>query len=644
MKFTRKMRTKLLVMFALFMLVFCGLSGRLLYIEYTSGDKYQKIVLAQQSYDSVTIPYQRGDIVDTNGTVLATSLAVYNVILDCYVMTSKADYITPTIDALTECFPDLERSKLEDYAENSKDSRYIVLEKQVSYDEIQPLVEMMEAVDEKGKLVNPNINGIWFEKEYQRKYPLETLASSMVGFVSKAGDSGTTGLEYYYNDTLTGTNGREYGYLSSDSTLAKTVIDAENGKTLMLSIDANIQSVVEAKIQEFNEAYRDNYRSGAGSENTAVIVMNPNNGEILAMADYPGFDLNDPWNLDAVYGEGTTEKLSDEDASALLNALWQNYCVTKTYEPGSVQKPLTVACGIETGTLTTNMTFECDGYETISGSTIHCVSRSGHGTETLKKALMDSCNDALMQMSYKIGVHNFSVYQSIFGFGQKTGIDLPGEASASTLIYTEDNMTKVDLATNVFGQNYNCTMVQMASAFSSLINGGTYYQPHVVRKIMDSDGNTVTKAEPVIVRQTVSQSTSDLLRSYLYSVVSEGTGSTAKVDGYSMGGKTGTAETIDETTHLRSDEDYLVSFIGFAPYENPQLVIYCIIDRPNVKDQPHSAYAQNVVREILEEILPYMNIYPDEEELTGANADLDITGEYAPGPDTNGSDEEPQGE
>ena len=234
---------------------------------------------------------------------------------------------------------------------------------------------------------------------------------------------------------------------------------------------------------------------------------------------------------------------------------------------------------------------------------------------------MDSCNDALMQMARDyIGVQDFTKYQSIFGFGQKTGIDLPGEAYTASLIYSEENMTTIDLATNSFGQNYNCTMIQVATAFSSLINGGNYYQPYLVSKVVGADGGTVSVTEPTVLKQTVSEGTSDLIRSYLYNTVTNGTAGAAKVDGYSMGGKTGTAEKLP-----RNQGNYLVSYIGFAPYENPEIVIYVIVDEPNSEDQPHSYFAQNIAREIMEEIYPYMNIYPDE-ELTGANADLDITG------------------
>lgn len=635
-KLNRKMKKKLLLLFGIITCAFVGLVFRLMYIEYTSGDTYTKKVLSLQSYDSVKLPFQRGNIVDKNGTILATSVAVYNVILDCSVMTSKDEYVEPTINALTQCFSDLDRNKLEDYAQNSKDNKYIVLKEKLSYDDIQPFVEMQDAVDDSGNKVNPNIKGVWFETEYQRKYPLSTLASATVGFVSD-GNVGTVGLEKYYDSTLNGVDGREYGYLNSDNAIEKTVIPAENGKNLYCSIDANVQTIVENKIKEFADTYKNNARTGDGAEEIAVVMMNPNTGEIIAMADYPTFDLNDPRNLSS-YDQ--TDDMSDDGKMDMLNKLWQNYCVTATYEPGSVQKPFTVAAGLETGTLTTDMTFFCDGYEMFGNEKVRCVNRDGHGLETIEGALMDSCNDALMQMSYNIGAENFLDYQAVFGFGQKTGIDLPGEANTASLMYTLDNIKPVDLATNSFGQNYNCTMIQMVSAFSSLINGGNYYKPHVVTKITDDSGNTVENIEPTLLKKTVSQNTSDTLRNYLYNVVTNGTAKAAKVDGYSMGGKTGTAQMYDDETHLRKKGAYLVSFMGFVPYDDPQLVIYTVINQPNVGDEAHSSYAQNITREILKEVLPYMNVYPDEEQ-TGINADFDITGNNPPiGNQTTGEPEQ----
>ena len=621
LKFPKRMQKKLIVMFSVIAVLLTGLIGRLMYIEYTSGDKYEKIVLSQQEYDSQTIPYQRGDIVDSKGTVLATSIAVYNVILDCSVMTSKEEYIEPTIQALASCFEDLDSSTLYGYAKDQKDSRYIVLKKKASYEEIQPFVEMQEAADEKGKKLNPNIKGVWFEKEYQREYPYGALASSIVGFTA-SGNVGVNGLEQYYNETLNGVDGREYGYLNTDNNFEKTIKAAKNGNTVVSTIDSHIQSVVEQKIADFNEAYTGNFREGEpGASHVGVLIMNPNNGDVLAMANYPNYDLSNPRDLSAYYTQEEIDAMDEDTQMDALNKIWQNFCTTYTYEPGSTAKPFTVAAGLETGKVSTGDSFYCDGYEHVGGHDIHCVNRSGHGMETLEQTLMNSCNDAMMQISYRLGSDIFTKYQQIFGFGQRTGIDLPGEARTDSLIYTADNMGPVDLATNAFGQNFNTTMIQLATAYCSLVNGGSLYQPHVVKRITDEAGNTISEVSPTLLRETVSKSTSDALKQYMYSTVTGGTAVTAKVDGYSMGGKTGTAQKAG-----RDGVNYLVSFIGFAPVENPQLVIYCVVDEPNVAEQFHSTYAQNIVREILEEVLPYMNIYRDE-ETAGLHEGWGIKGE-----------------
>ena len=247
LKFLKRMQKKLIVMFGCIALLLIGLIGRLMYIEHTSGDKYEKIVLSQQEYDSQTIPYQRGDIVDSKGTVLATSIAVYNVVLDCYVMTGKEDYIAPTIAALTQCFPDITSEELYGYATEKKDSRYIVLKKKVSYDEIQPFVEMQEATDEKGKQLNPDIKGVWFEKEYERQYPYGALASSVVGFTT-SGNLGINGIEQHYNDVLNGVDGREYGYLNTDNNFEKTIKAARNGR--LLNLTRRILEITEREMPE----------------------------------------------------------------------------------------------------------------------------------------------------------------------------------------------------------------------------------------------------------------------------------------------------------------------------------------------------------------------------------------------------------
>ena len=624
------MQKKLVVLFVIIALLLLGLIVRLMYIEHTSGKKYEKKVLSQQKYDSTVIPYQRGNITDCKGTILATSVDVYNVILDCKVLNSDSADIDPTIDALITCFPQLNETDLRNLITDKPKSQYNVLAKKLSYEEIRAFEDMQAAekeasdkksgdAEKKGK-----INGVWFEKEYQREYPYGSLASAVVGFTT-SGNLGMNGVENSYNSVLNGTNGREYGYLNSDSNFEKTVIDAQNGNDVTLTIDANIQKIVEDKIAAFEEEYRDAAREGAGSKHVGVIVMNPQNAEVLAMANYPNYDSSNPRDLSAYYTQEEIDAMDDDAELDALNQLWSNFCITYTYEPGSTVKPFTVACGLDTGTLDPNRTFICDGYETISGHDIHCVNTNGHGLETVEDALKNSCNDALMQMSYDIGPENFSKYQQIFGFGTKTNIDLPGEARTDSLIYTEDQLSTINLATNSFGQNFNVTMIRVASAFCSIINGGNYYQPHVVKKITDENGNVIQEDNGTLLKKTVSSSTSELLKQYLYATVSDGTGKYAKVPGYSMGGKTGTAQKLP-----RGQGNYLVSFIGFAPVDNPQLLVYVVVDEPNAEEEFHSTFAQEIAKGIFEETLPYLNIYPDEdivvtEETDPAEAPADGT-------------------
>lgn len=629
-KFNKKMQKKLVVLFVIIALLLLGLIVRLMYIEHTSGKKYEKKVLSQQKYDSTVIPYQRGNITDCKGTILATSVDVYNVILDCKVLNSDSADIDPTIDALITCFPQLNETDLRNLITDKPKSQYNVLAKKLSYEEIQAFEDMQaaekEASDKKSSDAEKKgkINGVWFEKEYQREYPYGSLASAVVGFTT-SGNLGMNGVENSYNSVLNGTNGREYGYLNSDSNFEKTVIDAQNGNDVTLTIDANIQKIVEDKIAAFEEEYRDAAREGAGSKHVGVIVMNPQNAEVLAMANYPNYDSSNPRDLSAYYTQEEIDAMDDDAELDALNQLWSNFCITYTYEPGSTVKPFTVACGLDTGTLDPNRTFICDGYETISGHDIHCVNTNGHGLETVEDALKNSCNDALMQMSYDIGPENFSKYQQIFGFGTKTNIDLPGETRTDSLIYTEDQLSTINLATNSFGQNFNVTMIQVASAFCSIINGGNYYQPHVVKKITDENGNVIQEDNGTLLKKTVSSSTSELLKQYLYATVSDGTGKYAKVPGYSMGGKTGTAQKLP-----RGQGNYLVSFIGFAPVDNPQLLVYVVVDEPNAEEEFHSTFAQEIAKGIFEETLPYLNIYPDEdivvtEETDPAEAPADGT-------------------
>ena len=596
----------LLISFLIICALFVGLIGRLMFIEYSSGERYEKIVLSQQEYDSTTIPFQRGNIVDSKGTVLATSVDVYNVILDCKVLNANdATVIASTVEAVAECFPEIGREAVEEELEDNPDSQYSVLAKKVSYEEMSKFTDLQEERREDDDPDN-NITGVWFEKEYKRVYPYGSMAAATLGFTT-SGNVGVVGLENQYNSVLNGVNGRSYGYLNNDSDLERTVIEAQNGNTLVTTLDANIQSIVEQEILNFNQQYTN--ENGLGSKNTAVLVMDPDTGGILAMAQYPGFDLNNPWDLSAYYTPEELTAMSEQDQLNILNQLWKNYAVTNTYEPGSTAKPFTVAGGLESGALKGDETFVCDGGEQIAGYNVRCVNRNGHGLETIQDALVNSCNDALMQMSYRIGPVTFSQFQSLFGFGQRTWIDLPGETSTASLIYDEKALeSTINLATNSFGQNFNVTMVQMASAFCSLVNGGKLYQPHLVERITDDAGNTVQEIEPVLRKQTISKEVSDQMKQYLRAVVTDGSASAAGVDGYDVGGKTGTAQKFDTETGQRAKGKYLVSFIGYAPQEHPEVLVYVIVDEPNVEDQAHSSYALGIAHNILQQILPYMNI------------------------------------
>lgn len=598
-KLLRRMHNKLYIVFGVLCILFVALIFRLMYIEYTSGEKYEKIVLSQQEYDSTIIPYKRGDIVDSKGTVLATSVDVYNVILDSKVLHANEEKISSTIAYLTQCFPEITADQVNQEITDNPDREYTVLAKHVSYEEKAAFEALMNGEDTKDQIA-----GIWFEKEYTRTYPYNSLASAMIGFANAT--TGVIGLENQYNDTLNGTNGRAYGYLNADSNVEQTVIEPENGYSLVATIDTNIQSIVESAILQANEEMKQETEGQAtGSNNTAVLVMDPQNGDVLAMASYPNFDLNNPKDLSAYFTEEELAGMSDEDKMNQLNKLWQNYTISNTFEPGSTFKPFTEAMGLDSGSLRGDETYICDGSEWVSGHEIHCVNRSGHGTEDLRGALRDSCNDALMQMVRAIGPANFAKYSREYGFGQKTGIDLPGEASTASLIFSEEQLarTESNLAVSSFGQGFNVTMIQLASSFCSLINGGNIYQPHVVKKIVDGSGNTVQEISPVVTKETVSQEVSDTLRDYMYTVVSEGTGAKAAVEGYAIGGKTGTAEKVP-----RGSGNYVVSFIGFAPVDDPQVVVYVVVDEPHVADQSHCSQSSYIAKNIFSQILPYMNI------------------------------------
>ena len=305
--------------------------------------------------------------------------------------------------------------------------------------------------------------------------------------------------------------------------------------------------------------------------------------------------------------------MSDEDILLNLNNLWKNFCIANTYEPGSTAKPFTVAAALETGKITPNDSYECHGFLEIGGHTIKCHTKGGEGTVTVQDSIAWSCNVALMKIAANLGAEDFSKFQENFNFGLKTNVDLAGEARTADLLFAASEMKAADLATNSFGQNFNVTMIQMITGYCSLINGGKYYEPHLVNQITNSSGAVVQNIEPRVLKQTVSESTSALIRQYTRAVVMEEggsrrTGKTARPAGYAIGGKTGTAQTLP-----RGNGQYVVSFIGHAPADDPQIAIYVVVDRANAVRQDDAKFATGIVRNVLSEILPYCNIFMTEE-------------------------------
>lgn len=594
--------------------------------------RYNQIILSQQEYDSRVIPYRRGDIVDRNGTYLATTEKVYNLILDPkQILSKRENYLEATLAALEEVF-DYDSQELQTLITSNPDKYYIRYARRLDYDaktEFETFANAMnKANSDAGSAVR--VKGVWFEEEYKRIYPYGSLACNVIGFVTNDGVAGSSGIEQSYNEQLIGTNGREYGYLNDDSNLERVIKSPANGNTVVSTIDIYVQGVVEKYINEWQQE--------VGSERIAVVVMDPDNAEVLAMSSDQMFDLNNPRDLQGRYtdeeiralglkeaqstynrenkdnpitAEQVTEHFSDEKIMSYgqlvaWNQMWRNYCISDTFEPGSTTKIFTVAAGLEEGILNGNESFMCDGGQEISGQPIRCVKRTGHGMLTLEEVLMQSCNDCIMQIAAMEGREQFSRYQKLFGFGARTGIDLPGEADTGTLIYHAENMKPTDLATNAFGQNFNCTMIQVAAAYCSVINGGSYYEPRVVKQILNDQGAVVKKEIPNLVRETVSEFTSSFIKDALRRTVAEGTGKAAGVPGYAIAGKTGTAQ-----TYPRGNNNYLLSFCGFAPADHPQVLVYVIIDTPHVAKQDNSTYASVVFQKIMADILPYLNVFPE---------------------------------
>ena len=585
-RFSRKMCITVFLVFCVCLFTFGVLLFKIYRINSKDGDRYRKEALSQQSYTNTVLNYQRGDVKDRNNTTLAVSVRKYDLVLEPRTLGKDEKKKQATVDAIAKTFG-VASSVVEEVIQKKPNSMY---------EHIDGLKELpAKKVDKfKKQIKKERLEGVWFEEVYKRNYPLKTVGASIIGFMN-SNNQGTYGVEEQYNSVLNGTTGREYGYFDSNMNLQRTIKEAKDGNSVVLTIDANVQKIIEDEIADFQ-------KNGTGAKTIAMMVMNPKNGEILAMASNSTFDLNDPQNLASMYSEQKIAAMTDKEKNENLLSMWSNFCVGSAYEPGSTFKPFTIAAALDENIISGKSTFQCNGVKKVADREIHCSNRNGHGMLDLRHALMESCNAALMDIGLGLGRNKFSKYNILYGFGQRTGVDLPGETSG--LIHTKEELNPVELATSSFGQTQTVTMVQMLSGFSSLINGGNYYQPHLVKEIQNSNGDVVKTIDPVVVKRTTSEDTSSKLRSYLKSTVEEGTAAPAQVKGYSIGGKTGTAE-----KRPVSAKKYLVSFIGCEPAEDPEVAYYVIIDEPHVKDQAHSTYATEFSSKVMKRVLPFLGQY-----------------------------------
>lgn len=639
-RLTDQMRGKLILVFIGIICLFFILAVRLTYWTVNKGSEFETKVLGQQKHDSSVIPFERGKIYDRNGNILATNEKIYTLVLEPKnILLRKKKYEATTINALHEYFG-FSKKNLKKVIEGNKDSYYVVYKKNMTYDEVAKFQKFLDMADDSMKGVSDTkkekiesarqVKGISFEEDYKRIYPYNSLACRILGFTS-SGNVGNWGIEQSYNEQLNGVNGRAYYYFNEELDQEQTVKEAKNGNSVVSTIDMQIQKIIEEKLNDFD--------SKIGSKVTNILVMDPQNGEILGMASSNPYDLNEPMDekkllslysqseideMKAYTQEKEAEEASEEESGeesseetteqedkdtekkkTIYDAfyeLWRNAIISDTNEPGSTYKPFTVATGLESGALTGNESYFCTGSLMVGKRNIGCS--HVHGNITLKDAVAKSCNVAMMNIAFNEGAETFYNYQNLFGFGRSTGIDLPGEAETKNLVYNASNYSNsVTLATNAFGQNFNCTMMQMAAGFCSLINGGNYYRPHIVKQIQNDGGDVVKDVGKEVLRKTVSEETSASIRSYMQETVENGTGTKALIEGYTIGGKTGTAEKIP-----RNKKDYYVSFIGFTPVEKPELLVYVTIDEPNVSFQANAGLAVELEKSCMEEIVNVLGI------------------------------------
>ncbi len=615
-----KYSTKIFIVLMVFVLAISFLGYVRVFVIKMNRSDFETSAINQQInrvQDKVIAP-NRGDILDRNGEPLAVAETVFDIVLDPLLVVEidngekeKAEkgrlaaaekgveFKEPTYTKV-EGFNKIEeilgisKETLESYValdgngKPAKDTHYLKIAQDVSYD--------------KGKAINDlGYSWIYGEQDTKRKYPHGVLAAQVLGF--ERGDS-SWGLESYYNNDMLGVPGRIFRTYEANGSIVTQRENAVKGNSIVTTLDVNLQKYADDACKKAFEAYSPEY--------TSTIIMNPQTAEIYAMAQYPSFDPNNPMSLSVIKDEEDKEAfeaLSDEERYAEANKAWKNFNISETFEPGSIYKPMVVAMALEEGIISPNDTFVCGGYKKVSDAEISCHLKTGHGTLTLAGVLAQSCNVGMMDIIAKMTPEVYLKYQHDFGFGERTGIDLPAESSAANLLNTLDNLHSVEMATNSFGQGFNSTALQSANAFAAVINGGKVMKPYVVSKILDKDGNVVEEKEPHIVRQVVSQSTSDWVRRAMEETYTQGTAKKAQIEGYILGGKTGTAQQSP-----RKEQKYSLSFIAYHSIENPDIMVMTVIHKPkDYDDNGGDATPVPMLKEIFEEIIDYEAITPDVE-------------------------------
>lgn len=569
-------KKKMLVVFGAAVVIILALLGRLVYLMVFDAEYYQKRAEALHERER-EIKAARGEIVDRNGVVLATNKTVCTI----SVIHSQIEDSEKVIRVLSE--------ELE-LPEETVRKR---VEKVSSMEKVKTNVEK-EIGD---KIRNYNLAGVKVDEDFKRYYPYGELASKVLGFTG--GDNqGIIGLEVKYEDVLKGTNGTILTITDARGIelegIAENRIEPVAGNTLKVSLDYNIQSFCEQAAEKVMEEKQ--------AEAVSVLLMNPQNGEILAMVNVPEFDLNAPFELPAE--EGGQESVSDEKKQKLLNQMWRNRCINDTYEPGSTFKIITSAACLEEGVVHLEDTFSCPGYRIVEDRKIRCHKVGGHGSETFVQGIQNSCNPVFMDIGLRLGAERFYDYFSQFGLLNLTNVDLPGEAG--TIMHRKEDIGLVELATMTFGQSFQITPIQMLTTVSSIINGGRRVTPHLGVEMLDKKGNTLETYSYKEGKDVVSEETSETMRMLLESVVSEGSGKNAYIEGYRIGGKTATSQTLP-----RSANRYIASFIGFAPADQPQVIGMVIIH------DPQGVYyggtiAAPVLKDIYDNVLPYLGIEKEE--------------------------------